>query len=134
MGNCCACLKSAGAVDGSSVEMKQRGKGGAGGGASGKMAPSLTVSRRMSAPSVAIDGEMVVSVACDVLCICVCLSDVLVLWLEYFSTLQHTYQVLESTASCLLVHLPTNPMPMRQCVNVPISNSTLTTFSFNITS
>ena len=61
MGNCCACLKSAGAVDGSSVEMKQRGgeSGGAGGG--GKMAPSLTVSRRMSAPSVAIDGEMVVS-------------------------------------------------------------------------
>ena len=59
MGNCCACLKSAGAVDGSSVEMKQR-KGGADGGGKA-MAPSLTISRRMSAPSVAIDGEMVVS-------------------------------------------------------------------------
>ena len=62
MGNCCACLESAGAVDGSSVEMKkQRGGEGGGAGGGGKMAPSLTVSRRMSAPSVAIDGEMVVS-------------------------------------------------------------------------
>ena len=59
MGNCCAFLKSAGAVDGSSVEMKQR-KGGADGGGKA-IAPSLTISRRMSAPSVAIDGEMVVS-------------------------------------------------------------------------
>lgn len=65
MGNCCACLKSAGAVDGSSVEMKHR-SGGADGG--GKMAPSLTISRRMSAPSVVIDGEMVVSAE---LCICI---------------------------------------------------------------
>ena len=62
MGNCCACLKSAGAVDGSSVEMKQRSKGGGADGG-GKMAPSLTISRRMSAPSVTIDGEMVVSAA-----------------------------------------------------------------------
>ena len=59
MGNCCACLESAGAVDGSSVEMKKQRGGG--GGSGGKMAPSLTLSRRMSAPSVAIDGEMVVS-------------------------------------------------------------------------
>ena len=60
MGNCCACLESAGAVDGSSVEMKKQ-RGGEGGGGGKPMAPSLTVSRRMSAPSVAIDGEMVVS-------------------------------------------------------------------------
>ena len=65
MGNCCACLESAGAVDGSSVEMKKQrgGEGGGAGGGGGKMAPSLTVSRRMSAPSVAIDGEMVVSIS-----------------------------------------------------------------------
>lgn len=61
MGNCCACLESAGAVDGSSVEMKKQRGGGGGSGSGGKMAPSLTLSRRMSAPSVAIDGEMVVS-------------------------------------------------------------------------